>query len=100
MREVWDEINQREMSVRIDTKDYQAVIYQGLKMIKEGEKYAMLSTECDYYTRVSPDIQAIFLTCGLDAGMRAYKRDKYMRQMEDFKAPVMQKHLQDKIDRL
>ena len=100
MKEVWDELNSREMAVRLDTKDYEAVIYKGVKMIKEGEKYVMLSTESDYYPRLSLDIQAIFLTCGVDAGIRAYKEDKYMRQIKSFPTSTVTKHLTDKLEKL
>ena len=100
MREVWNELNSKEMAVRIDTKDYEAIIYQGVKMIKEGEKYVMRSTESDYYPRLSLDIQAIFLTCGVDAGIKAYKKDKYMRQIESFPTSSVTKHLMEKIEKL
>lgn len=100
MEEVWNELNSREMSARLDTKDYEAVVYQGVKMIKEGDRYVMLSTESDYYPRLSLDVQSIFLTCGVDAGIKAYKKDKYMRQMKSFPVESVSKKLQEKIDKL
>lgn len=100
MNEIWNELRSRHSAVKMDTEDYQALIYQGVKMVKEGERYVMLSTESNFYPRVRKEIVDIFLTEGVDEGMRAYKADKYKRQLEECELPSVQKYLSEKLSKL
>lgn len=100
MEEIWNELTSMEMAVRLDTKSYEAVIYQGLKVIKEGDQYVFLSTESDYYPLVSNKIINVFLSDGLEAGMKAFKKDKYERLIKSFGHNGNMKTIQDKLDKL
>ena len=86
MDKIWTELNEMGGAARLDTKDYEAVLYQGLKVVKDEDGLTFLSTENDFYPAVKPSIVEIFYSEGLEAGMKAYKRDKYYRQLEEFGA--------------
>jgi hypothetical protein len=82
MEHIWNEFVER--GVDLSTRDYEARLYQGVKMVKDEDGFHMLSTESDFYVKVGNDIITIFLEQGFDEGVRAYKRDKYLRQIRDF----------------
>lgn len=82
MEHIWNEFVER--GVDLSTNDYEARLYQGVKMVKDEDGFHMLSTESDFYVKVGNDIITIFLEQGFDEGVRAYKRDKYIRQLRDF----------------
>lgn len=82
MEHIWNEFVER--GVDLSTKDYEARLYQGVKMVKDEDGFHMLSTESDFYVKVGNDIITIFLEQGFDEGVKAYKRDKYIRQLKNF----------------
>ena len=84
MEEIWEELRNMKDSAILDTDDYEAVIYQGLKVVREGDEYLFLSTENDFYPKVADWIVDVFFEHGVEAGIKAYKMDKYKRQLAEF----------------
>jgi hypothetical protein len=83
MEEIWNDLISREKAVRLDTSGYEAVMYQGVKAVKDENGIILLSTENDYYPRVSEQILGVFLEKGVDAGIKAFKKDRYLRHLEE-----------------
>lgn len=82
----WNEIKKRSGAAWINGEGYESVIYQGIKIVKDEDGFHFLSTESDMYPRVDPQIVELFWNEGLDVGLRAYRKDKYERQLRDFGA--------------
>lgn len=101
MEEIWNDLISRDKAVRLDTSGYEAVMYQGVKAVKDENGIILLSTENDYYPRVSEEILGIFLEKGVDAGLKAFKKDRYLRHLNE---PAINnntiKVLKEKIDKL
>jgi hypothetical protein len=99
MIEIWNEFDER--GVNLDTPEYEARLYQGLKIVRDEDGYRFLSTENDFYPTVRDEIIGVFFEEGFDAGIKAYKKDKYLRQLEEFRnAKYMTAALTRKLENL
>lgn len=82
----WDEIKERDGAAWLSGDGYEAVIYQGIKIVKDEDGFHFLSTESDMYPRVQDYIVEVFYEHGLDEGLSVYKMDKYKRQLKEYGA--------------
>lgn len=82
----WDDLKERCGAAWLSGDGYEAVIYQGIKIVKDEDGFHFLSTESDMYPRVQDYIVEVFYEHGLDEGLSVYKMDKYKRQLRDYGA--------------
>ena len=83
LKEIWDQFRSSEYAVHIDTDDYKSSIIKGVKMVNDGETIQILCTSSNMYKQVSDDIYYVFISEGVEAGVKAYRIDRYEKQLED-----------------
>lgn len=81
LKDIWRDFRSSEYAVHIDTDEYESSIIKGVKMVNDGETIQILCTSSDMYREVSDEIYEVFLTEGVDEGVRAYRLDRYNKQL-------------------
>ena len=84
MEEIWTELRNKDRAVHIDCEGYESVIYKGIKAVKDEDGVLLLSTETDYYPRLSDYIVGVFLERGIEAGISEYRKDKINNMIKQF----------------
>jgi hypothetical protein len=73
MLEIWEQANNMFKSVKIDN----AVIYKGVKVVKDDDGIRVYSTETDFYT----DMTYSFVIGTFEESLIAYLKRKYMNKL-------------------
>jgi len=77
------EIQKIHTAVDLSTKNEEARIYRGIKIVKQGDEIKIYSTETDFYKDISSwfmsgdDFNDSFLTCA-----HRYIKDRYLRNLD------------------
>lgn len=78
LEEIWQEIRRKNLAAKIDVGDSLSAIYKGVKIVKEGDEIRLLSTQYDLYREFSKEVYEVFLTQGIEAGIK--KKREYENQ--------------------
>ena len=101
LKEIWEAFRWHEKSVDLDTDEYEASVYKGVKMVNDGERIYILSTASDIYKEVDDDIYYAFITEGVENGVKAFQKKRYERQLlSNMHSQKSRETIQSKIDRL
>jgi hypothetical protein len=83
LKDIWRDFRSSEYAVHIDTDTYESSIIKGVKMVNDGETIQILCTSSDMYREVSDELYNVFLTEGVEQGVKAYRLDRYNKQLLD-----------------
>jgi len=101
LKEIWEAFRCHENSVDLDTDEFEASIYKGVKMVNDGERIYILSTASDIYKEVDDDIYYTFITEGVENGVKAFQKKRYERQLlSNMHSQKSRETIQSKIDGL
>lgn len=78
LKRIWLEARGKRFSVNLDTDNYLATIYKGVKLMKRGDKIRIYSTETDFYK----DITDSFVNGSFDNSLNLFLKNKYVRNLE------------------
>jgi hypothetical protein len=86
LQRMWDEILATHTSVDLDTKDYKARIYRGIKVVHYGDEIKVYSTETPFYK----DITDTFIEHGgsFKDCAHEYIKDRYLRNLDEVERKI------------
>lgn len=87
--EVWKQARNKYFSVNLDTKDHQAVIYKGIKVVNDNGNIRIYSTETDFYE----DITDYFNKDSFDIGVKEFLLKKYLIKLNE-----IEKYIQEELN--
>lgn len=90
MKELWKEARVFPNSVYLSYKDEEAVIYRGVKIVKNEDGIKLYDTDYEMYKRIYDT--RLFFEKGFEYGVLSFASDKYMRKLS-----VIQSSIQDEI---
>ena len=70
LEDIWREIRNKNLAAKIDIEDSLSAIYKGVKIVKEGDEIRLLSTQYDLYREFPKEVYDVFLTQGIEAGIK------------------------------
>lgn len=84
LKQIWDSFRALDNAVDIDLSNYESSICGGVKIIKSETGIELLCTNTDMYRPIESRIKDVFLEEGVEAGILAYKLNKYEKIINTF----------------
>lgn len=83
LQRMWDEIQQIHTAADLSTRNEEARMYKGIKVVKQGDQIKVYSSENEFYKDVTcwftsgDEFNDSFLTCA-----HRYIKDRYLRRLD------------------
>ncbi|MGA1740389.1 MAG: hypothetical protein ACO393_05985 [Methylophilaceae bacterium] len=81
---MWIQARSKPNAVHLDTKDYESVIYKGIKMVKDERGINVYSTGSDFYTNITSS----FVGGSFDECVRHFLKKKYIKTINKIEKAI------------
>jgi predicted DNA binding protein len=82
LEDIWREIRGKNLAAKIDIEESLSAIYKGVKIVREGDEIRLLSTQYDLYRELPQEVYEVFLTQGIEAGIKKKREHENQNRIE------------------